>query len=727
MGTRAPSDIAGNKVGCLLPDCCQLLTSTDMPTHNRTLSRLVRCAGVTTAVVGAAIGLSATSSSARTAGQVLTPSGVAAVVAADTAINNHANGTLSLSLQDSHETCLQATMDDATYRGELATGAKTLGGAFSQVPVRSYVPEESQYPAYFSVLAEDRTPKEPTVNDLLTYVKTSVSSRWKLASSSEILGPTSAGVAVPVAAQNANGYVTSLAPESSDGLKVAPGKVGALIATAFTSEAKSGKLPAGITAEYGKNGAANPHTIKTSYDVAGAVTSTFSTTAPRGVSGPSPSCPYPAIRLANGGALVTFPLYLTISIHVPTGSVVVQPPSRSALGVLLAPGQYTELTLVFGDIGVAVVPKSGSNTPIEVIGQANEGLSETGVAGSGSPSSTAVGAPANAASIAKSVDPGLVDIDTQLKYEGAAAAGTGMVLTANGEVLTNNHVIEDATSITATDVGNGKTYQAEVVGYDRTNDVAVIQLENASGLRTVSIGDSSSLRSGAGVVGVGNAGGDGGTPSYAGGSVTALDQSITASDQSDGTSEDLTGLIATNAGIEPGDSGGPLVTANDKVVGMDTAASAGFEFQAAGASTTQAYAIPINEATTIAGELKAGKSSNTLHVGPTAFLGVAMAPVQSGRGTFGGSGFGSSNGTSSLSGAEITDVFSGSPAAGAGLSTGDTITSFAGVNVEQASAENEISDILLAKKPGDTIQVAYVDTNGNAHHTNVTLSSGPPQ
>jgi S1-C subfamily serine protease len=699
-----------------------------MSARYRTFSRLLLGAGVTTAVVAGAVGLSASPSSARTSGQVLTPSEVAAVVAADTSINNHANASLSLSLQDSHETCLQQSMDDATYRGELAAGAKTLGGAFTQVPVRDYVPQESQYPAYFSVLAKDEAPSQSTTSELLTYVKTSASSRWKLASSSAILGPTAAGVAVPAAATNAQGYVTSLAAGSSDGLKVAPGKVGALIASAFASEAKSGKLPAGITAEFGVDGASNPHAIKTSYDVAGSVTSTFTTSAPRGVAGPSAACPYPAIRLADGGALVTFPLFLTITVHVRTGSVVVQPSARTSLGVLLAPGEYTEITLVFGDVGLAVVPKAGSSAPIDVIGQASEGLSETGVTGSGSPSSTASGAPANAAAIANNVDPGLVDIDTQLKYQGTAEAGTGMVLTGDGEVLTNNHVIEGATTITATDVATGKTYQAEVVGYDRTNDVAVIQLQNASGLRTVSVGNSSLLRSGSAVVGVGNAGGNGGTPSYAGGSVTALDQSITASDESDGTSENLTGLIGTNAGIEPGDSGGPLVTSNGKVVGMDTAASAGFQFQAAGATATQAYAIPINEATTIAKELEAGKGSATLHVGPTAFLGVQMRPVSSGSGGLGGlGGFGSSTGGSGSSGEEVIDVFNGSPAAGAGLVAGDTITSFAGVNVQQPTSENEVSTIILGKKPGDTVKVAFVDANGNKHNATITLGSGPPQ
>ena len=117
-------------------------------------------------------------------------------------------------------------------------------------------------------------------------------------------------------------------------------------------------------------------------------------------------------------------------------------------------------------------------------------------------------------------------------------------------------------------------YKANVVGYDRTGDVAVIQLVGASGLQTAQIAPSLPAV-GEGVVGVGNAGGTGGTPSSAGGSVQALSQSITASDSGGGNSENLTGLLETNCDIQPGDSGGALVDAEGKVVGMDTAASTG--------------------------------------------------------------------------------------------------------------------------------------------------------
>jgi S1-C subfamily serine protease len=126
------------------------------------------------------------------------------------------------------------------------------------------------------------------------------------------------------------------------------------------------------------------------------------------------------------------------------------------------------------------------------------------------------------AQIRAATNPGLVDVVTTLGYQGAKAAGTGVVLTSNGEVLTNNHVVKGATSIKAIDKGNGRTYTAKVVGYDASHDIAVIQLQHASGLQTANLGDSSTVRVGDKVVGIGNALGRGGTPAAATGKVTAL-------------------------------------------------------------------------------------------------------------------------------------------------------------------------------------------------------------
>ena len=331
--------------------------------------------------------------------------------------------------------------------------------------------------------------------------------------------------------------------------------------------------------------------------------------------------------------------------------------------------------------------------------------------------------------IASRVDPGLVDVVSTLGDQQATAAGTGIVLTSNGEILTNNHVIDGATSIKVTDVGNGRTYTATVVGYDASQDVAVIQLQNASGLTVASLGDSSTVQTGDSVVALGNAEGKGGTPSVAAGTVTALNQSITASDEGSGNSEQLTGLIETNANIQPGDSGGSLVNSYGQVIGMDTAASSGTTFQSqSGQAAEQAYAIPINEATSIAQQIEAGTTSANVHIGATAFLGVESQPTSQSSGDSGGfggfGGFGSSQGSqgSSATGVTISGTLSGSPAANAGLTAGDTITSVGGQSVSTAQ---DIAHVLVKYHPGDSISIGWVDQSGQSQTTNVTLASGP--
>ena len=222
--------------------------------------------------------------------------------------------------------------------------------------------------------------------------------------------------------------------------------------------------------------------------------------------------------------------------------------------------------------------------------------------------------------------PGVVDVISTLGFRGATAAGTGIVLTSSGEVLTNNHVIDGATAIKVRDVGNGRVYTASVAGYDAAHDVAVLRLNGASGLATADLGDSSQVRTGQKVVAMGNAGGQNGTPSVATGRVTGLEESITASDESPGSSEQLRGLIRTNAGIEPGDSGGPLIDTHGQVIGVNTAASATSGNQLSSATTTQAFTIPINDALSIARRIDAGTGSATTHIGATAFLGIATTP-----------------------------------------------------------------------------------------------------
>ncbi|HEU5386403.1 MAG TPA: S1C family serine protease [Streptosporangiaceae bacterium] len=364
--------------------------------------------------------------------------------------------------------------------------------------------------------------------------------------------------------------------------------------------------------------------------------------------------------------------------------------------------------IITGAVALATGAAAGG-----LIGSMNHGVIGTATATSNTVLS--------ASQIAQRVDPALVDIVSTNSTTGSVAAGTGIVLTSNGEILTNNHVIRGATSLKVTDVGNGKTYSATVVGYDASDDVAVIQLQNASGLTVASLGDSSSVQTGDAVTALGNAGGKGGTPSVASGSVTDLNQSITASDEGSGVSEQLTGLIQTNADIQPGDSGGALVNSHGQVIGMNTAASSGFQFQSQSqGSQEQAYAIPIDSALTIAKQIESGNGSSTVHIGETAFLGIETTGSSSGSGSDGFGGFGGGDGSGA--GVTIAGALSGSPAASAGLAEGDTISSVGGQSVSSAT---DIQQVLVKYHPGDKISVEWTDQSGQSQSATVTLTSGP--
>jgi S1-C subfamily serine protease len=311
------------------------------------------------------------------------------------------------------------------------------------------------------------------------------------------------------------------------------------------------------------------------------------------------------------------------------------------------------------------------------------------------------GATADSAAVAAKVTPGIVDINTKLSYQSAAAAGTGMVLTSSGEILTNNHVVSGATTISVTIPSTGRTYSATVVGTDPTEDVAVLQLQGASGLKTIPLGDSSTVKAGDSVVAMGNAGGVGGAPSVVTGTVRAIGQTITASDVGGANAETLNGLIETNAPIAPGDSGGPLANASGQVVGMDTAASSARRFNA---GATVSFAIPINHALSIAKQITAGQASATVHIGLPAFLGIALS------------------GNATGSGAVITGVASGTPAEAAGLTAGDTITAVNGTSVTSAES---LTTVMRTHRPGDKVTVTWTDQAGAGHSAKVTLGTGP--
>ena len=302
---------------------------------------------------------------------------------------------------------------------------------------------------------------------------------------------------------------------------------------------------------------------------------------------------------------------------------------------------------------------------------------------------------------------GVVDIVTTVDYGSGEAAGTGIVLASDGEILTNNHVIEGSTSIEVTVLSTGQTYTAHVVGTSPTNDIAVLRLDGASGLATAPMGDSSTVAVGDEVVGVGNAGNAAGT-SAAAGTVTALGESITATDSGGGNAEALTGLIMTNAGIQAGDSGGPLLSAAGTVIGIDTAA----QTSARSGTTTAGYAIPINHALDIASQILSGVDNETIHQGLPAFLGVSMNRATAAGGSAGGA----------ITGTTIAGTVSGSAAETAGLVAGDTITSIGGTSIASAQA---LTDAIATHSPGDQVSLTWIGQDGVSHETTVTLGSGP--
>ena len=316
---------------------------------------------------------------------------------------------------------------------------------------------------------------------------------------------------------------------------------------------------------------------------------------------------------------------------------------------------------------------------------------------------------------ASALDTGVVDIDTQLGYQNALGAGTGIVLSPSGDVLTNNHVVNGATSIRATDVGTGRSYPATVVGYDRSHDIAVLKLQGASGLPTASIGDSSTVAVGDPVAAVGNAGGVGGPPSVALGTVSALHRTITASDGNGGSAQRLTGLIQVTANVQPGDSGGPLVNTAGQVVGIDTAATTGFRFES---TRGQGFAVPINDAIAIAKQIQSGSDSPAIHVGPTGVLGIAVQDSDALPYLGPWSRFGTTS-----SGVTVVGVLQDSPAEQAGLATGDIILAVDHKAIDSAST---LTSVLDRHHPGDSVGITWIDRSGQQQDATVHLAPGPP-
>ncbi|MQY09550.1 S1C family serine protease [Actinomadura macrotermitis] len=315
--------------------------------------------------------------------------------------------------------------------------------------------------------------------------------------------------------------------------------------------------------------------------------------------------------------------------------------------------------------------------------------------------------------------PGVVNIETEQGLRGLRSAGTGIVLEPSGLVLTNNHVIQGATAITGTDTDNRRAYSAEVVGYDKSGDLAVIRLTGAAGLKPAAFGDSADVRIADPVTAVGNAGGKGGTPAVVTGRVTALEQTVTARDQSDGGTERLTGLIETSAPIKPGDSGGPLLDTDGKVIGINTAASGNFEMKQKGA-VHRGYAIPAARALEVAAKIKRGEASATVHIGRTAMLGVQVRAVAAAGATPGAGG----TGAAPAGGAQVAMVVPDAPAADAGVRAGAVITAMDGQPVDSPT---RLTELMLAHHPGDVVRLEWRTADGQSRAAQVRLADGPAQ
>ena len=315
-------------------------------------------------------------------------------------------------------------------------------------------------------------------------------------------------------------------------------------------------------------------------------------------------------------------------------------------------------------------------------------------------------APLDQSVLLSQVVPGLVDINTTLSYQGAVGAGTGILLSPDGEVLTNNHVIEGATEITAVSLANSRTYPVDVIGFDRASDIALVRLRGATGLPTAILGTSSTLAVGDPIAAIGNSNGSSAPPSYAPGTVTEIGASVRASDESGGGARELYDLIRVAAEIRPGDSGGPLVNGVGQVVGVNVAAT--LTYRMGGVTGGEGFAIPIDRALGIANQIRSGVISDSIHLGDTAFIGVGIAD--------------SSPMSRGPAGAVVRQVLPGTPAGQIGLFSGDVITAVDGIPINSAE---DLSNVMDQRRPGDIIMLTWIDRAGIPRSAPLVLAKGP--
>jgi putative serine protease PepD len=316
----------------------------------------------------------------------------------------------------------------------------------------------------------------------------------------------------------------------------------------------------------------------------------------------------------------------------------------------------------------------------------------------------------NGVSIPKLVQRSLPSIvSIKVDGDGEEDQGTGMIISSKGLVVTNNHVIAAAVNggtITVTRSGTTKSLPATLVGTNPVDDVALIRIDNVSGLSTVTFGNSNALETGDAVVAIGNALGlAAGTPTVTQGIVSALGRTVTAS--TDTSTETLQNMIQTDAAINPGNSGGPLLDSSGDVIGMDTAVAGTLS----DGETTQniGFAIPAATIQSLLPTLMAGESV----VNHGAFMGVEIesnTPSLQSEYNF-----------SISTGAVVISVISGTGAAAAGIQQGDIIV---GIDKTTIQGAQDVTQVLSGLRPGQQITVHIV--RGTKHLTlKVTLGKQP--
>jgi len=346
-----------------------------------------------------------------------------------------------------------------------------------------------------------------------------------------------------------------------------------------------------------------------------------------------------------------------------------------------------------------------TTTPSTTVDPGAEDPGGSGDAGGSAEPDASTGAPTTVpasdtdwAAVAAKLEPSIVNIVVQLPN--AVGAGTGIVISSNGNVLTNNHVVEGATTLQVTLVSTGQQYIGTVVGTNPKVDIAVVHLAGAENLTVAPMGDSDAVTVGDPVAAIGNAGGVGGKPTVAPGAVTALHQTITASETDGSNARRLSDLIQVDANVVPGESGGPLVDADANVIGVDVAGSVPRRGRTS--ATHEGFAIPIDQALSVASAIEADPQTPTTGTPAlgSGYLGVQIDARVAGPGV------------------AVTGIQPSSPAEAAGLRAGDTITSIDGTAVD---ADN-LQDVLSGHRGGDSVTVVWEGADGR-HEQSVTLGS----